>query len=56
MKESRIYNLRLCEYLLKKGFRYKQIVPDAKKEGFLNWLFEDTPELHDAIHDYLQKK
>ena len=55
MKESRIYNLRMAEYLIDNGFRYIRVVQDMKNPRFYNWIFEDTPELHNAIHKYINK-
>ena len=51
-KESRIYNRSLAEYLTSKGFFYLRIVQDIKNPKFQNWIFEDTPQLHEAIKEY----
>lgn len=51
-KESRIYTLSLAEYLTSKGFNYIRIVQDIKNPRYFNWIFEDTPQLHAAIHEY----
>lgn len=47
--------LRLCHYLTKRGFRPYDTVPDKKKPGYLNWLFEATPELTEAINDWFSR-
>ena len=52
MKESRIYTLSMCRYLTDKGFKYTRTVQDLKNPNYINWFFEDTPELHKAIHDF----
>lgn len=51
-KESRIYTRSLAEYLTSKGFLYIRIVQDIKNPKFQNWIFEDTPELHEAIKEF----
>lgn len=56
MKESRIYTLSMCRYLTDLGFKYVRVCQDIKNPEFLNWFFEDTPELHQAIHDYIKNK
>ena len=51
-KESRIYTLSLAEYLTSKGFNYIRIVQDIKNHRYFNWIFEYTPQLRVAIHEY----
>ena len=51
-KESRIYTLSLAEYLTSKGFNYIRKVQDINNPRYFNWIFEDTPQLHIAIHEY----
>jgi len=52
MKESRIYNLNLMRFLLEKGFRYKRIECNKDNPKYCVWVFEDSPALHEAIHQY----
>lgn len=44
--------MKLCGYLLKKGFNYEKVVPDKYNERFNCWLFKDSPELRNAIEEY----
>lgn len=54
--EKIIYTVRLTRYLLSLGFEFKRTVPDPFKKGFLNWVFEDTPELNAAIDAFLRNQ
>lgn len=44
--------MKLCGYLLKKGFNYEKVVPDKYNTRFNCWLFKDSPELRNAIEEY----
>ena len=48
----RVYTLRLANFLQAQGFTALEIVPDQKHKGFLNWLFEDSAELREAVNGY----
>ena len=48
----RVYTLRLANFLQAQGFTALEIVPDQKHKGFLNWLFEDSAELREAVSGY----
>lgn len=50
--ERIIYSARLTRFLIEKGFKFKRIIPDIYKEGFSNWVFEDTEGLVAAIKEY----
>lgn len=56
MKESRIYTLSMARYLINNGFKYIRTAQDIKNPNYINWFFEDTPELHKAIHDFIKSK
>ena len=44
--------MKLCGFLLKKGFQYTKIVPDRYNPEYNCWLFKNTPELKNAIEEY----
>lgn len=44
--------IRLCSYLLKKGFRYEKEDIDVKNPSRKVWLFESSSELREAIEEY----
>lgn len=44
--------MKLCGFLLKKGFKYEQIVQDKYNPKYSCWLFKNTPELRNAIEEY----
>lgn len=44
--------MKLCSYLLGKGFTYEKIVPDKYNSKYNCWLFKNTPELRKSIEDY----
>lgn len=44
--------LRLCSYLLSRGFHYISEREDRYNPKFKVWLFEMTPELRAAVNDY----
>jgi len=44
--------MKLCGFLLKKGFTYEKIVPDRNNPKFNCWLFKNSPELRNAIEEY----
>ena len=45
--------LRLLEHLRMKGFIPYQILPDVRNPKYLVWMFENTPELADAVEEFL---
>ena len=45
----RVYTRRLAAILRAQGFKLLGIDPDYKHPGYDNFLFEDTPELREAI-------
>lgn len=44
--------LRLCSYLLAKGFSYVSTRPDRDNKKYTVWLFKNTPELQNAKEEY----
>ena len=44
--------MKLCGFLLKKGFMYVKVVKDRFNTKYNCWLFEDSPELRNAIEEY----
>lgn len=54
MKEYIVYTLRLTRYLQRQGFRFLHTIQDTSNPDFKNWVFEDTPELREAVQKYLR--
>lgn len=52
MKAIRIYTKRMALYIESKGFKPIGMVPDVNKPHFLNWFFEDTPAVRNAMTEY----
>lgn len=44
--------MKLCSFLLKKGFKYERVIPDRDNPKYNCWLFKNTPELKIAIEEY----
>ena len=44
--------MKLCSFLLKKGFKYEKIVTDRDNPKYNCWLFKQSPELRNAIEEY----
>ena len=44
--------LRLCNYLIERGFYPVQTMPDRRNPRFSVFLFEETPELTAAVVQY----
>ena len=44
--------MRLCSFLLSKGFNYVSERPDRNDARYKVWLFENSPELRLAIEEY----
>lgn len=54
--EYRVYTIKLARYLTDKGFKIIRTTQDVKKPDFLNWYFENTPDLEKAIKNYLNNR
>ena len=48
--------LRLCTFLLQKGFNYIEEKSDYKNPKYNVWIFKMTPELKIAIEEYYHRK
>lgn len=44
--------IRLCSFLLQKGFQYESERADRKDVNRKVWLFKSTPELYNAVEEY----
>ncbi len=44
--------MRLCSFLLSKGFNYVRVDTDFNNTKFNVWIFESTPELWVAVTEY----
>lgn len=47
--------LRLCTYLMDRGFHPAQVLPDEINPKYSVFLFEETPELLASVHRYYTK-
>lgn len=52
MKTIRIYTKRMALYIQSKGFEPIGMAPDVNKPYFLNWFFEDTVGVRNAMREY----
>lgn len=48
-KLFRVYTLRMAKYLEEHGFCAVEVVVDERHPKYLNWLFEDSPELRHLV-------
>ena len=53
MKTFRCTRMRLCNYLMDKGFMPYSIEPDPRNENYHIYLFEETPALTATVVRYL---
>ena len=44
--------MRLCSFLLKKGFQYQNERTDKYDKNRKVWLFKSSPELYNMIEEY----
>lgn len=44
--------MKLCSFLLTKGFKYERIEPNKFNPKYNVWLFRPSPELNVAIEEY----
>lgn len=54
--EKIIYTLKLARYLLELGFEFKRTTPDPFRKGYSNWIFDNSPELNEAVEIYLHNQ
>lgn len=52
MKTYVCRKIRLCTYLLEKGFMYEKETVDVKNPNYKVWLFKDGHKLRNAIEEY----
>lgn len=52
MLTKRIYKIGMANFLTERGFRILKVVQDITDINRINWIFEDTPELREAITEY----
>lgn len=52
MKTIRIYTRRMMLFIRSKGLAPIETVQDENKPELLNWIFEDTPKVRDAMAEY----
>lgn len=53
MKTKEIFSLKLAVYLRRRGFKIIKTGVNPKKPEFDTWFFNNTPELKNAIDDYM---
>lgn len=56
MKTIRIYSRRLAEKITENGIEFIRVVPDVAHPKFVNWIFEDTPELRQEMEKYSEER
>lgn len=47
--------IRMCNYLMEKGFEPYKVVPDRYNPRYNVFLFTATPELNKAVIEYINK-
>ena len=52
MNTIRIFTRRMALFIKSKGVEPIGTVPDENKPKFLNWIFEDTPIVRNAMTEY----
>ena len=56
MKTIRIYSLRKKKKITEHGIEFIRVVPDVAHPKFVNWIFEDTPELRQEMEKYSKER
>ena len=44
--------MKLCSFLLSKGFKYEREEKDKNNEKYNVWIFKNSPELRLAVEEY----
>ena len=44
--------MKLCGFLLSKGFQYEKVEPDKFNPKYSIWIFKSSPELRLAVDEY----
>lgn len=52
MKTIRIYTRRMALFIKSKGIEPLGTIPDENKPNLLNWIFEDTTKVRDAMAEF----
>lgn len=52
MNTIRIFTRRMALFIKSKGIEPIGTVPDENKPDFLNWIFEDTTEVRNAMAEF----
>lgn len=52
MKTIRIFTRRMMLFIKSKGIEPISTIQDETKPQFLNWIFEDTPDVRNAMTEY----
>lgn len=52
MNTIKIYTRRMALFIKSKGVKTIYTVPDENKPQFLNWIFEDTTEVRNAMAEF----
>ena len=47
--------IRLCNYLMERGFEPYKVVPDRDNPRYNVFLFTATPELHKTVIEYVNQ-
>lgn len=47
--------LRLCHFLLMKGFNFDSYRPDKYNPKYLVWLFKNSDKLQSAVSEYYER-
>lgn len=47
--------LRLCHFLLMKGFNFDSYRPDKYNPKFLVWIFKNSDKLQQAVSEYYSR-
>lgn len=52
MKTIRIFTRRMMLFIKSKGIEPISTIQDENKPQLLNWIFEDTPDVRNAMTEY----
>lgn len=50
--KKEIYSMKMATYLRKLGFQIENVEVNPYKPEFNMWIFQDTPELREAMRNY----
>ena len=46
---------RMLTWLMDKGYKPVRTIPDAKRQDFVNWVFENSEELEKDVETYFHE-